>query len=539
MKFVLSILFLSCLTASAANVYIRDGGSGSGTSWSDAFDDIPTSLTRGNTYYIADGSYASLTLDDAVSGTTRITIKKATDSDHGTETGWSSAYGDGKATFGSVWVKTGYHTIDGQNGGGPSDWECANCGFEFVGESIVGTLCCTQVETATSVIIAHTDLDCGSVGPESTRTLTLFDVNTLTIQYSYIHDSGCDLISANRLDNLIIEYSKLARNRQAEPGCHGDLLEYQIGDAANFTFRYNFFEDIVGSYAFGSHDPTITGYYIYGNIFYWTINPFFGNSMVGCLNDGGTLSNLRFFNNSLNGDFSGSNIGFGTLRGTGNEARNNIYRQSTGSGFSFGWSDTTHTANTFYNGSGGAEENLTGNPFTSVPTDFELTADATVGTDVSSLVTVDMNGDAYDADGDWDRGALAFGSGGDTTPPTLSSSTIASGGTTITLAFSETVVIGSGGNGGWTISMSGGSATLTYSSGSGFSSLVYSISRTIYSGETGTVSYTQPGDGIEDSSGNDLATLSGDSVTNGSSQTQVSQNTPRLHTGIKGIKLRP
>lgn len=108
--------------------------------------------------------------------------------------------------------------------------------------------------------------------------------------------------------------------------------------------------------------------------------------------------------------------------------------------------------------------------------------------------------------------------GQDLTAPTLSSATIGSSGTSITLAFSESVLVGIGGNAGFTLSLSGGSATLSYASGSGSSSLVYNISRTIYSGETGTISYTQPGSGIEDAAGNDLASFSNSSITNNSSQ---------------------
>ena len=96
----------------------------------------------------------------------------------------------------------------------------------------------------------------------------------------------------------------------------------------------------------------------------------------------------------------------------------------------------------------------------------------------------------------------------DVTAPTLSTATIPLAGTTIVLTFSEAVSIGAGGNGGFTVSLSGGAATLTYSSGSGTSQLTYTISRTVAANETGTVSYTQPGNGVEDAAGNDLATFS-------------------------------
>ena len=124
--------------------------------------------------------------------------------------------------------------------------------------------------------------------------------------------------------------------------------------------------------------------------------------------------------------------------------------------------------------------------------------------------------------------------GDDVTAPTLSTKTIAANGTTLTLAFNETVSIGAGGNGGWTISPSGGAATLAYSSGSGTSSLVYTISRPIQFNETATVSYTQPTDGVEDTTGNDLVTFSGSSVTNSSTQGQDTTPTQFTFTDVTG-----
>ena len=121
---------------------------------------------------------------------------------------------------------------------------------------------------------------------------------------------------------------------------------------------------------------------------------------------------------------------------------------------------------------------------------------------------------------------IVFAESGDTTPPTMSSATVASNGTTVTLAFNETVSVGAGGSSGFVISPSGGAATISYSSGSGSSSLVYTASRTIYQGETLTIAYTQPGNGIEDSSGNDLASFSATSATNNS--TQVAPSGPTI-----------
>lgn len=144
------------------------------------------------------------------------------------------------------------------------------------------------------------------------------------------------------------------------------------------------------------------------------------------------------------------------------------------------------------------------------------------GTATSSSNPLTVTGDISSSSGSTFQLLAAVGippAAADTTPPTLSSATIGTNGTTVTLAFSETVSIGAGGNGGFALTPSGGAASLTYSSGSGSSSLVYTSNRTINSGETATVAYTQPGNGVEDAAGNDLATFSGTSVTNNSTQT--------------------
>ena len=95
----------------AGNHYVRDGaiGANNGSDWINAWTSLPSSLIRGDTYYIADGTYFGYTFDDAESGTSIITIKKAIESDHGSETGWDLSYGDGVATFTStITISSGY-----------------------------------------------------------------------------------------------------------------------------------------------------------------------------------------------------------------------------------------------------------------------------------------------------------------------------------------------------------------------------------------------------------------------------------------------
>jgi hypothetical protein len=90
----------------------------------------------------------------------------------------------------------------------------------------------------------------------------------------------------------------------------------------------------------------------------------------------------------------------------------------------------------------------------------------------------------------------------DITAPTVLSATISSNGLNISIAFSEAV----SGSLGFTLDMSGGAVDLTYAGGSGLSTLLYTLSRTIFMDETGTLSYSD-GD-IEDLAGNPLLAMS-------------------------------
>lgn len=105
--------------------YVRAGagGNGSGTDWNNAYQDLPSTLVRGAVYYLADGSYTRYVFDDAESSTTTIYVVKATDTYHGTSTGWQSGYGDGVAEFApetpsfeDFSFTTGYYYLDGGTG---------------------------------------------------------------------------------------------------------------------------------------------------------------------------------------------------------------------------------------------------------------------------------------------------------------------------------------------------------------------------------------------------------------------------------------
>lgn len=110
----------------------------------------------------------------------------------------------------------------------------------------------------------------------------------------------------------------------------------------------------------------------------------------------------------------------------------------------------------------------------------------------------------------WDEGIWNTSIWADAVAFSLTSVQIINGGTELQLGFSEPVTFGAGGNAGFALTLSGGACTLTYDRGATGQSLFYTTSRTVANGETGTLAYTQPTNGVEAvTSGDDLSSFSG------------------------------
>ena len=87
--------------------------------------------------------------------------------------------------------------------------------------------------------------------------------------------------------------------------------------------------------------------------------------------------------------------------------------------------------------------------------------------------------------------------------------------TNLQVIFSEALDIGAGGSDTMTPTGSTtGASVTTYSSGDGTATYNYTTTETFVTGETITLAYTQPGNGLEDSDNGDLASFTGQSVTN-------------------------
>lgn len=142
---MLTLMFITPLNATNLCVLPLGAGSKTGVDWNNALDFSAMGekdWARGNIYYIGGGTYLGTTISTSVAGTTTITIKKATKTDHYTDIGWMSSYGTNQAVF--QWINrtnavshaapmrilTSYITVDGGALTGAKN-DVASYGFKF------------------------------------------------------------------------------------------------------------------------------------------------------------------------------------------------------------------------------------------------------------------------------------------------------------------------------------------------------------------------------------------------------------------------
>ena len=396
------------MVISADNNYVRSDASGAetGTDWDSAFKNLPSTLIRGDTYYIADGSYSSYTFNDSASGTTEITIKKAISTDHGTDTGWDSSYGDGTATFsGTLSFTTPYWILNGQTRG--SDWK-GDYGFKIDTGQAKGISITTG--GTTNITVQYTEIDGVGNSDSGTANDLIYITqsgNNFTIQYSYLHDSARVPFLFRNVTNGLIEYCYIARN-ESTPGEHSEGISADNG-TDNWIVRHNIWEDIEGT---GIIIFVGDAWEIYGNVFFETgiADGLGGNGAIGTW-AGYAVTNTKVYNNTFV-DLTGHNTAVWFSTGaSGNVAYNNLWYGSSAINFA----QVTHDYNVFEGTEGeGNEQIISSDPFTGyLSDDFHLSAATDNGKhDLGSPYNIDMDGKTRGEDGTWDRGAFEYSAGG-------------------------------------------------------------------------------------------------------------------------------
>jgi hypothetical protein len=423
------------LHAEAAIHHVRAGATGSATGddWTNAYPTLPSSLVRGDTYYIATGTYAGRTFNTPASGTALITIKGATNADHGTNTGWSAsmsvstADGGTQATFTSGLIfNTSYWVFDGVVGAVGSR-KTTDYGFKM--NPVNYAVRVFNLSSAiTDVMISHISAVAPTGDVEkfflSTDNSTK-SVHKVTWSHNLLNgwsNAQWATSAGLAMNDWLAEYN-IILNGYSSAANHGEDINNNYGYLDRFTIRYNIFEGRTSGTAtiVGGLNGPVGTYYIYGNVFK---NQVSGDGTIACVHENATMYvyNNTFINVTSGG--SGPYMG-GTASDcvlSGEIANNVLYSMSAGLGTAT--SGMTRQYNAYFSTTNTPSENngyvTSGNPFVDHANgNFGLTSSVATtmpaGRTLSSPYNFDMFGKSRS--GFWYRGAIQFESGSSLTPP--------------------------------------------------------------------------------------------------------------------------
>lgn len=280
------------------NCYIRAGASGSGTGadWADAYIGFgtgtgqlnPANMSRGVTYWIANGNYGNVSFTTPDSGSQVITIEGATATTHGPAPDWNSSYA-GQALFGESAVLTDYWTLDGQTRG--ADWQSGytikfwnqsdptgagmmisgNHDLRFDYIEMEGTGAGFPNNTATSDRCS--EQNCGNW--QDFSIYETVPVANVYVGHGFYHHTGTGQFQMNATgnggtinSNMIWEYNWISYNHTGQNGQHDEAYSLL---ANSVTIRYNVFQDISGSGIIvdaSANAPAMHDWSVYGNLFF-------------------------------------------------------------------------------------------------------------------------------------------------------------------------------------------------------------------------------------------------------------------------------
>jgi hypothetical protein len=383
----------ACHAVNPANAH-----NGDGTSWvpaasdgaAGAYNTIPTTLTRGDVYYLADGSYGSYTFATPDSGTATVELRKAQPHDHGSTCSTSMAAGWNTATMGSaqaVFSSTGasldtetdYLIVNGNGtssapgcGGAPGGAVNAepptpsDCGIGFVG--LGGT-------TSGSLNLIYMNAGSKASSNVSFKYVELFGSGTnnqggngdlevffggdhVSFEHVYGHNSGCVYIQDMGNDSLVDHsyfWGTEVNGALGSSACHGQA-EFESGGRNGGVRSNNVYRDITGTavWTFASGGAN-SGWEFYGNVVFFSSpkEPFGGitDAALDCIN-GNLCTDFTYVQNTVvncldDGVFGSAQCGIGwgdSASGGSVVVENNLYYSNSG-GINLTTNGTTVTEN--------------------------------------------------------------------------------------------------------------------------------------------------------------------------------------------------
>lgn len=414
---LLTMFFGSLIAqAQAANWYVRpSGGSGSGTSWTAAWNGFNginwASVSAGDTIWVAGGTFTSA-LSPGKSGTSgaRIAVRRArSDSTECTgAAGWSASYGSTINQNGitgiSATTTTSYITISGRTTatGGSNGWVITNTSLGGVGIDLMGG-------TTNYLLIEYIDVVGGvhtttSISNSDSRGINDRGGDSTDHTYSHVNVRGfCSTIYVCGVTNFVFEYGSMYDISPTDigPSCHPNTI--YIGWRMNHGIvRYNKFYSNDGEgvvWSDGTGNGPWDDWKLYGNLFY-DLN--LGYSKAMGIQEA-TVTNLKIWNNTFYNNYATLYNSDGGTCGTGSENRNNIG----------GGNITCGTASNNLDPSDAMFLNLAARDFhivSTTGTGYPRNAGTTLSSD--GYINYDRDLVLRGGDGTWDIGAFEFKSTG-------------------------------------------------------------------------------------------------------------------------------
>lgn len=430
----------------AANHYVRANAAAAndGSNWSNAWTNLPATLVRGETYYVASGDYGSHDFNDPESGNQYIYIKKATVPDHGTDTGWDSSYANGQANWNYWSFSKGYYTFDGMTGflDNRSSYgfhlRPSSCNFSTSNNYLVGFAYGIN-PGASHCEFRHIFFEgCGNTDPYCSYAIhsnSALGENIGSIIANNLFYGHAVHLVLYHWSQTIVENNFFDSNWSTS-NCHGEQVTFG-GNSDDVIYRFNIHRNSqTGGLAV--HHNNNNRWKVYGNIFYG------GNVATGVIGtaDSGTshpdvIKNWEVYNNTIyNVTGYGNGAGFwqGECTDTAftSKVYNNLFVSTIHPVFSSSnQSCVDHNYNSFYNCTWLGPQswwptethmyNGSGDPFVNAGgSDFRLAGATTPGIVLPLPFNIDFLGAIRGADGVWDRGAYEYVEAApppDTTPP--------------------------------------------------------------------------------------------------------------------------
>jgi hypothetical protein len=315
----------SAKNAFASCHVVTSSGSGSqtGADWNNAYAGLPATLTRGDIYYLADGSYSAYTFNTAVSGTTTVEIRKAQSYDNCTSTGWNtSTMGSSQAVMPrSFTVSAPYLIVNGNGtqttqgcGGAPgltmtsAPPNPTDCGFK-----LDNSICNGGADACDSLILINGNVgnytfeyvELNGNGNNSSETVQVYNPynssnGPSTFTHIYGHNAGC-VYFQNGATSRTTSFSYFWGTQSGN--CHGQY-SFQQPVENNGVEHDNIYRDITGTAIYTFANPTTgtsSGWVYYNNVYWFTtqLSGQMDNGIIACINPGVNCTNFTFVQNTI------------------------------------------------------------------------------------------------------------------------------------------------------------------------------------------------------------------------------------------------